>query len=51
MSEQEKRRMQIAGAVELDFEQRQEVERVIDWLTDFPDEAATYIVWLESMND
>lgn len=34
-------------AVEFDFEQRQEIESVVEWLTDFPDEAAAYIVWLE----
>lgn len=35
------------AAVEFDFEQRQEIERVLEWLTDFPDEAAAYIVWLQ----
>jgi hypothetical protein len=30
-----------------DFEDRQEIERVLEWLTDFPDDAAQYIVWLE----
>lgn len=30
------------------FEQRQQIEEELEWLTDFPDEAAAYIVWLES---
>ena len=34
-------------ATSFDFEQRQEMERVMEWLADFPDEAAMYIVWLE----
>ena len=35
------------SSVHFDFEQRQEIERVLEWLTDFPDEAAAYIVWLQ----
>lgn len=40
-------RTEFLQAVKFDFEQRQEIERVLEWLTDFPDEAASYIVWLE----
>jgi hypothetical protein len=34
-------------AVTFSREQLDEVDRVIEWLADFPDEAASYIVWLE----
>jgi hypothetical protein len=36
------------AATEFDFEQRQDIEHVLEWLTDNPDEAAAYIVWLQS---
>jgi hypothetical protein len=45
------RRNKIAASAKFDFEQRQEVERVLEWLTDFPDEAAAYIVLLESREE
>lgn len=41
-------RAEFVSTVRFDFEQRQEIESVLEWLTDFPDEAAAYIVWLES---
>lgn len=44
-------RSEAASTANLDFEQRQEVERVLEWLTDCPDEAAAYIVLLESRRD
>lgn len=45
-------RASFIDAVQFDFDQRQEIERVMEWLSDFPDEAASYIVWLEgSINE
>lgn len=35
------------NSVRFSFEQRAEIESVLEWLFDFPDEAAAYIVWLE----
>ena len=42
------RRSDEVAEATFDFEQREEIERVLEWLTDFPDEAAAYIVLLES---
>jgi hypothetical protein len=36
------------SATKFTFEQRQDIERTLEWLTDFPDEAAAYIVWLQT---
>ena len=41
-------RTQFLAATSFSPEKQQEVERVLEWLTDFPDEAAMYIVWFES---
>jgi plasmid stabilization system protein ParE len=39
-------RTEFLRATKFTFEQRQEIEHVLEWLTDNPDEAAAYIVWL-----
>lgn len=44
-------RTSFLSSVQFEFEQRQEIERVLEWLTDFPDEAAAYIVWLQGVVD
>ena len=38
-------------AVIFSNEQRDEIDRIMEWLADFPDEAAGYIVWLEKLLD
>ncbi len=38
-------------AVVFSDEQRDEIDRIMEWLADFPDEAAGYIVWLEKLLD
>ena len=32
-------------------EERDEIDDIMEWLADFPDEAAAYIVWLEKLLD
>lgn len=51
MSDRNKRRMDIARAVKFSRRQRDEIERVLEWLLDFPEEAAAYIVWGEDYGD
>ena len=38
-------------AVIFSDEQRDEIGRIMEWLADFPDEGAGYIVWLEKLLD
>jgi len=47
MTERITDRMAIVANAKFGFDQRAEINRVLEWLTDFPDEAAAYIVWLE----
>ena len=40
-------RSEAIRAVKFNFKEFGEIERVIEWLSDNPDEAAAYIVWIE----
>lgn len=40
-------RTEFIGAVKFDFEERAEIENVVEWIVDNPEEAAAYIVWIE----
>jgi len=36
----------IMSKIELDYEQRQRVESVLEWMLEFPDEAAAELIYL-----
>jgi len=41
-------RTHFLSAIKWTPEERHEIELVLEWLTDFPDEAAAYIIWMEN---
>jgi len=44
-------RTEFLASALFDMDQRYEIEQVLEWLTDNPDDAAAYIVWLEGRDD
>jgi len=42
-------RTEFLRAIIFTDDERDEIDRIFEWLADFPDEAAAYIVWLEKL--